>query len=108
VTALSSGYKLNNSVSAEFAVAADKNPGTAGGSDVLSPKKDSPPGEIRKANTKIHRGLAQNVLYGDGHVAFMPTPFCGVNQDNIYTTSDGKINASPADANDNILLPADD
>jgi prepilin-type processing-associated H-X9-DG protein len=106
--AISSGYKLNNTVSSEFAVAADKNPGSVDGSDVLAPTKKSPPADIRKANTKIHRGDGQNVLYGDGHVAFVPTPFCSVNQDNIYTSGDGKINASPADANDSILLPAEE
>jgi prepilin-type processing-associated H-X9-DG protein len=108
VAAISAGYRLSSVISAEFAVVADKNPGVAGGSDVLSPKKDSPVADIRKANTKIHRGDGQNVLFGDGHVAFEPTPFCGVNQDNIYATGDGKINASPADANDSILLPAEE
>jgi hypothetical protein len=31
-----------------------------------------------------------------------------VNRDNIYSTADGKITASPVDANDSILLPTDD
>jgi prepilin-type processing-associated H-X9-DG protein len=108
IAAIGSGYKLNFTISAEFAVAADKNPGSADGSDVLSPKKDSPVAEIRKANSKIHRGDGQNVLFGDGHVEFASTSFCGVNRDNIYATGDGKINASPADANDSILLPAEE
>jgi prepilin-type processing-associated H-X9-DG protein len=88
-TAIGNGFKMNNTLSAEFAVAADKNPGAP------------------RTNGKIHRN-GQNVLFGDGHVAFETTPLCGVNKDDIYTTADGKLNASSVDANDSILLPAED
>jgi len=101
MTAIGAGYKLNNTISAEFAVMADRNPGNS----TAALTKDSPPADIRRANSRIHLE-GQNVLYGDGHVAFQITPFCGVNQDNIYTTADGKVNGSPVDANDSILLPA--
>jgi prepilin-type processing-associated H-X9-DG protein len=63
---------------------------------------------MRKANSNNHDKDGQNILYGDGHVAWESNPFIGVNRDNIYTTADGKIAASSVDANDSILLPTDD
>jgi prepilin-type processing-associated H-X9-DG protein len=117
--AINAGYKLNATASAEFAIAADMNPGTFGESDVTPAKgpKDETAAQdaMRKANSMNHRGDGQNVLYGDGHVEFQQNPFCGVKRDNIYTVSgseDGakttseKIAASPAWAGDSVLLPA--
>jgi prepilin-type processing-associated H-X9-DG protein len=63
---------------------------------------------MKQANSRNHDRDGQNILYGDGHVAWESNPFVGVNRDNIYSTADGKIAASPVDANDSILLPADD
>jgi type II secretory pathway pseudopilin PulG len=117
--AINAGYKLNATASAEFAIAADMNPGTFGESDATTAKgpKDAtaPQADMRKANSMNHRGDGQNVLYGDGHCEFQQNPFCGVKRDNIYTVSgseDGskttsdKIAASPAWAGDSVLLPA--
>jgi prepilin-type processing-associated H-X9-DG protein len=107
--AIGAGFKLNNAIGAEFAVAADMNPGTAGkGDNVLTPTTSSSRQDIKQANSRNHDRDGQNILYGDGHVAWESNPFVGVNRDNIYTTSDGQINASPVDANDSILLPTDD
>jgi prepilin-type processing-associated H-X9-DG protein len=94
----------------EFAIAADINPGTSPSSadDVLKPTASSTQKEMKLANSNNHDKDGQNILYGDGHVAFESNPFVGVNRDNVYTTADGKIAASPVDANDSILLPTDD
>jgi prepilin-type processing-associated H-X9-DG protein len=95
-------------ISAEFAVAADINPGTAGGDNVLAPDISSSAKDTRQANSNNHDRDGQNILYADGHVAWESNPFAGVKRDNIYTTADGQIAASPVDMNDSILLPTDD
>jgi prepilin-type processing-associated H-X9-DG protein len=108
-SAIEAGFKLNNSSGAEFAVAADVNPGTTGaGDNVFKPTATSSARDQRFANSNNHEKDGQNILYGDGHVAWESNAFVGVNRDNIYTTADGKIAASPVDANDSILLPTDD
>src|SRR4051794_37235284 len=67
--AIGSGFKLNNSIGAEFAVAADINPGTSGtGDNVLAPKPNSSAKDMKNANTNNHDKDGQNILYGDGHV----------------------------------------
>lgn len=117
--AIGSGFKLNNSISAEFAVGADINPGTVGSDDnVLLPTSTSSAKDMKFANSNNHDGDGQNVLFGDGHVEFVQNPFVGVQRDNIYTRSV----ASPAgasdptwanstkgsrDANDSVLMPTD-
>ncbi|HYO08392.1 MAG TPA: prepilin-type N-terminal cleavage/methylation domain-containing protein [Tepidisphaeraceae bacterium] len=115
--AIGNGWKLNNSIGAEFAVAADINPGTAtaGTDDVKVPTNTSSAKDMRLANTNNHDKDGQNILYGDGHVAWESNPFVGVNRDNIYMpASDNKgTNAASLiggsyDANDSILLPSDD
>jgi prepilin-type processing-associated H-X9-DG protein len=108
-TAIGAGWKLNNAIGAEYAVAADKNPGTAGSNDnVFGVTATSSAKDMKRGNSNNHDKDGQNILYGDGHVAWESNPFVGVNRDNIYTTADGKIAASPVDANDSILLPTDD
>ena len=112
-TAIDRDFKLNNSLGAEFAVAADRNPGMSGGDDfakdnVMAPTSTSSAKDMKQANSRNHDRDGQNILYGDGSVRWEINPFVGVNRDNIYTTADGKIAASPVDANDSILLPTDD
>jgi prepilin-type N-terminal cleavage/methylation domain-containing protein/prepilin-type processing-associated H-X9-DG protein len=125
VNAVSSGFKLNNSISAEYAVAADINPGAPSGfgsgggtnDNVLAVSSTSSAKDMKQANSNNHDEDGQNVLYGDGHVEFQSNPFCGVQRDNIYArraAATGFTSApSPAtfssayDANDNILLPVD-
>jgi hypothetical protein len=66
-------------------------------------------------NTITHQYEGQNVLYLDSHVEFESVPFCGVNEDNIYTQ--GKDNgdikkgvkpinggALPLNRSDNLLI----
>ena len=106
--AIDAGFKLNNAIGAEFAVAADINPGTAGGDNVFAPTATSSAKDMRQANSRNHDQDGQNILYGDGHVSWESNPFVGVNRDNIFGTADGKIVSSPVDANDSILLPTDD
>jgi prepilin-type N-terminal cleavage/methylation domain-containing protein/prepilin-type processing-associated H-X9-DG protein len=121
-TAVSAGYKLNNSLGAEFAVAADVNPGhpqsSPGGSNdnVLAVTSTSSARDMKQGNSNNHDEDGQNVLYGDGHVEFQSNPFCGVQRDNIYARRQPNQNnpflsdsvlASPTDANDSVLLPTD-
>jgi prepilin-type N-terminal cleavage/methylation domain-containing protein/prepilin-type processing-associated H-X9-DG protein len=116
--AISSGFKLNNSISAEFAVAADINPGSTGNNDnVFAVTTQSSAREMKLGNSNNHDEDGQNVLYGDGHVEFTQNPFVGVQRDNIYTrrasstgfAGDGGATnyGSPYDLNDTILLPTD-
>ncbi len=98
-----------SNMSAEFAVAADISPGIAGAVDnVFKPTTTSSAKDMKFGNTSNHDKDGQNILYGDGHVAWESNPFVGVNRDNIYTTGDNRIAASPVDANDSVLLPTDD
>jgi len=111
------GFKLNNSVGAEFAVAADINPGVVAPDNVLQPTTSSSAAAMKVANSNNHDEDGQNILYGDGHVSWESNPFVGVNRDNIYATSNGNtttpgsltpLNNGPYDANDSVLLPVDD
>jgi prepilin-type N-terminal cleavage/methylation domain-containing protein/prepilin-type processing-associated H-X9-DG protein len=44
---------------------------------------------IKFGNAICHQEEGQNVLFVDGHVAFEKNSFCGIDEDNIYTTYDG-------------------
>lgn len=117
---------------ADYAIAADINPGPGPkqnvSADALPPqltKRMMGPSVLRGANSPNHNCEGQNVLYGDGHVDWSATPWCGVGNDNIYTylktaPPAGPGSASPAhqglskeldqlqsqyDADDTILLP---
>lgn len=113
--AIGRGFRLNNTVGAEFAVAADMNPGNANAADGVwdATTPTSPTSAQRNINSTNHDRDGQNVLYGDGHVEWASTPWVGVQRDNIYTarTSDSATQAtnptprSPWDANDSFLLP---
>jgi prepilin-type N-terminal cleavage/methylation domain-containing protein len=115
-TAISSGFRLNNSLTADFSVAADINPGITGTNDnVQAVSSTSSAREMKQGNSNNHDEDGQNVLYGDGHVNFEQNPFVGVQRDNIYTTkatatsfTGGTVFGSPFDGNDSILLPVDD
>ena len=108
--AKNAGYRLNNSITAEVAVLADMNPG---GLELLGLTATSPPKELKRGNSRNHyQGRGQTVLFGDGHVELVQTPFVGVQRDHIYTfgksgTAGGGegIVGSPVDANDSVLLP---
>ena len=106
------GYRWDNSLSAEFALAADMNPGA----DTLNKLTvNSSPLAMTLGNSINHDRAGQNILYGDGHVAWEPSPFVGIERDNIYTYGEsgesfpdksGMTGAnSPQSRNDSILLP---
>jgi prepilin-type N-terminal cleavage/methylation domain-containing protein/prepilin-type processing-associated H-X9-DG protein len=125
-TAVSNGFKLNTSISAEYAVASDLNPGQSGSEasggtqgQVNTVNTGSSAKQMQSANSTNHSGAGQNVLFGDGHVEFDQNPFVGVQRDNIFTcygttgppanggpsTASPAIVNSPGDGNDSILLP---
>jgi len=117
-SAVSGGFKLNNSVSAEFAVASDINPGTSGNNDnVFAVTTQSSARDMKQGNSNNHDEDGQNVLFGDGHVDFTQNPFVGVQRDNIYTRRSGATGfqadtsyanfGAPYDLNDSVLLPPD-
>ena len=107
-----------DNLSPEFAMASDMNPGTiAGNLNVLTITTTSSAKEMKNANSRNHDQDGQNVLYGDGHVEFQQNPFVGVQRDNIFTRRAGSsgfasapapIGQSPYDANDSVLLPAEE
>jgi prepilin-type N-terminal cleavage/methylation domain-containing protein/prepilin-type processing-associated H-X9-DG protein len=119
--AVSAGFKLNSSITSEFAVASDINPGAPSDGDLGGSNDNvkivtttSSARDMKAANSNNHDEDGQNILYGDGHVTFEQTPFVGVQRDNIFTTklastgfTGGPVVASPFDGNDSILLPCD-
>lgn len=114
VPALSGGWKWNAAISAEYVILGDLNPG---GRAVTTVKPTSAPGELATANSPNHGRAGQNVLFGDTHVEFATTPFCGAKmldgtQDNIYCRRAGApgdpIYGPPMDRFDTVLLPAAD
>jgi len=117
VNGTSSGYRLSNNLTAEFAVAADKNPGIIGTNDnVVVTTSASSSANMRQSNSNNHDEEGQNILYGDGHVEWVTNPFAGTQRDNIFTarsvtTPDSNTALTtllPYDANDSFLLPLDD
>jgi len=127
-TAVDAGYKWNNTLGAEFAIAGDMNPGKPAGTsyDVGFPSTTSSAKDMQKANSQNHQGAGENILYGDGHVEFVQNPFCGSQRDCVYTRAGGAAtnptptaNASglptknsataiPLWGGDSVLLPAYD
>ena len=108
--AVENGYKLNSSLSAEFAIMADINPGVP---ELLTATANDSRSAIKRVNSQNHfRGDGQIVLFGDAHTEYLQNPFVGVQRDNIYTFGASRgvnggegIIGSPIDANDSILLP---
>jgi prepilin-type N-terminal cleavage/methylation domain-containing protein/prepilin-type processing-associated H-X9-DG protein len=118
-TAIAGGFKLNTSISSEFAVASDMNPGTSGNNDnVLNVSSTDSTSNMKRANSNNHDEDGQNVLYGDGHVELQQNPFCGVARDNIFYRK-GAVTGFSAPAatdafkssltgDDSVLLPPDE
>jgi prepilin-type N-terminal cleavage/methylation domain-containing protein/prepilin-type processing-associated H-X9-DG protein len=104
--AVTAGYKLSGRLSAEFAVAADLNPGVAPPrDDVRAPTPGAVTSVQKLGLSRNHEKRGQNVLFGDGHVQWHETALCGVRGDNIYTNTADAIDASPVGKDDTILLP---
>jgi len=87
--AIDAGYKWNNTLGAEFAIAGDLNPGVSGTYNVGTPTTSSSSKDMQKGNSQNHQGAGENVLFGDGHVEFVQNPFCGTQRDNVYTKAGG-------------------
>ncbi|MDD4892188.1 MAG: type II secretion system protein [Phycisphaerae bacterium] len=45
-------------------------------------------------NSPNHRGEGQNVLFQDGHAGWRGNPWCGINDDNIYTVANGAYSST--------------
>jgi len=130
---VTSGFKLNTSLTTEYAVMADINPGGVAAAplqnagspadNVLLPLGNSSGPQVKAANSNNHNKDGENILFGDGHVDFRQTPFSGISNDNIYarsspSTTSGPVQNQPSDPtntyagaydkNDNVLLPTDD
>ena len=126
------GFKLNYTLSSDFAIAADMSAGITGG---VAPNVDNvvvaynaSRALMVNANSNNHGGDGQNVLYADGHVDWSPTVYCGsprpisgAPRDNIYTAAaptdsspaQNKGNGTPGTNNpldqyDSVMLPSDD
>jgi len=135
--AKNAGFKLNFTLSSDFAIGADINPGNSPGNGAQQDKVNAVQyntsrSEMQKANSNNHNGDGQNVLYADGHVEFQTTPFAGMVivgngnasfnptfRDNIYSPCGptrqslgqdyaGSLKSGPNDASDTFLLPTDD
>ena len=126
VAAMDAGFKLNYTLTSDFAIAGDMNPGnapagTVGQQDAVGKvTSKSARKEMADGNSNNHNGDGQNVLYADGHVEFQNTPFCGMQRgttpqngfrDSIYhngTKESGGKTDAPQDQLDSVLLPTDD
>jgi prepilin-type N-terminal cleavage/methylation domain-containing protein/prepilin-type processing-associated H-X9-DG protein len=118
-TAVTAGFQWNNSLTSQYALGSDMNPGSNSANDnVLAVTTQSSSRDMRQANSNNHDKDGQNVLFCDGHVEFVNSPFVGISNDNIFarratsatpTTASDTTNTytSPIDANDNVLLPFD-
>jgi len=114
-------YALTTSSEPGMAVAADRNPwqpspGAAAKVWPGTPIPYNPDGgkeAITVGNAIQHQGDAQNVLFLDIHIGQEKRPFCGINDDNIYTYWDGGdirvglppvIGSEPGDRLDSLLV----
>ena len=110
-------YSLTSSNLPGMAVAADRNPWLPStGAKGRNFKSFNPAGDrkaIKAGNTIFHREDGQNVLYIDAHVSFEKRSFCGVNDDNIYTSQNATdiregapptLTSQPANRTDSVLV----
>lgn len=112
-----SDFALTTSSDPAMAVAADRNPW------IDSPfaksknfKSFDPNGieeSIKAGNSRSHGSDGQNVLFLDGHVGYERDSFCGIDNDNVYTSWNGddktrgtppKLGSRPADKLDSLLV----
>lgn len=84
-------FRLTDVLAADFVVLADLNPGTA---DAVG--RDAPLLEMAGVNSRSHRRAGQNVLYAYGRAEWHITPYCGMNNDNIYTVRGTRGSTQPA------------
>jgi hypothetical protein len=101
-----------------MAVAADRNPWQDSPAATAKPfpgiyAPDGGKEAVKAGNAIAHQEDAQNVLFLDVHVGQEKRPFCGINDDNIYTYWDGgdirigappTIGSEPQDRLDSLLV----
>ena len=80
--ATADGFAWNDRLGSTFAVAGDLNPG---GPAVLAVTVESDSETMKTANSPNHGREGQNLLFGDGSVRFVQSPFEGPHKDNVYT-----------------------
>jgi prepilin-type N-terminal cleavage/methylation domain-containing protein/prepilin-type processing-associated H-X9-DG protein len=100
-TAVSAGVKVKlTAYGAEFAIASDRALQRCNADPGSSLSDDGPRG-----NSLNHNRAGQNVLYGDGHVAWQTTNRCGVAGDNIFMSKRNEAcnMQSPDDRTDSVL-----
>ena len=111
-------YALTTSSEPGMAVAADRNPlqDSPAATAKQWPGTFLPDGgkeAVKYGNAIAHQEDAQNVLFLDIHVGQEKAPFCGINDDNIYTYWDGgdirigaapTIGSAPQDRLDSLLV----
>jgi hypothetical protein len=111
-------YALTTSSEPGLAVAADRNPwqDSPSASAKQFPGTYMPDGgreAVQYGNAIAHQEDGQSVLFLDSHVGFEKRPFCGINDDNIYTSWDGGnirigtppvIGSKPQDRLDSLLV----
>jgi prepilin-type N-terminal cleavage/methylation domain-containing protein len=113
-------YALTTSSEPGMAVAADRNPWqpspSAAAKTMAGPPPFDPDGgkeAVKVGNAIAHQEDAQNVLFLDIHVGQEKRSFCGINDDNVYTSWDGgdirvgaipTIGSVPAERLDSLLV----
>ena len=75
-------YVMNDTHLGDFVLLGDKGPPIERtGADAMSlisgPASNSPPLAFTRLNSRNHDGAGENVLYADGSVRFVRTPYCG-------------------------------
>jgi len=117
------GYQYGTDMKSGLPLMSDLNPGDSGSPKLSSLTLNSSSSDLRQGNSLNHDRGGQNVLYVDGRVEWMTTPFCGLDRDNIFTkqkdmrpalqpppdqasdTTEPWGPLPPRDANDSQLLP---
>ena len=110
-------YQLTTSSNAGMAVAADRNPWIPScGWNAKDFAAFNPDGDRKNeyaGNSPVHFNQGQYVLYLDTHVNFENVSFCGINDDNIYTSWNGNdirkgtkpvFGSTPASNTDSLLV----
>ncbi len=95
------GYQWSPNVTADFAIAADRN--DADPKAFVGVTSASPQTQQRPLNSHNHEQDGQNVLYNDGHAEWGQSPWMGVNKDNIYTSA--KLDAAGNQLNPAASVP---
>ncbi len=77
-------------IAPEIVIGGDQNDGKDPATMNPTPKQMG-----KLVNSQNHDGDGQNLLSVDGHVSFYPTPYVGVEKDNVYTAMPGDYTGDP-------------